>query len=724
MRKKFTKILIVFSLFASLNVKADEGMWLMMLIERLNYVDMQKMGLRLSPDELYSANTSSLKDAIVKFGKGCTGEMVSEQGLLLTAHHCGYDYIQMNSSVEKDYLYDGFWAKSRAEELPCPGLTVTFLSRIEDVSDKVLVEVNDNMTETSRKNKVDAVIARLVEGATKKTNYTAEVKSFFEGKEYYMFVYETFKDIRLVGTPPEAIGNFGGDADNWSWPRHTGDFSFFRVYSAADGSPAEYSKDNIAYKPKHFLPVSTKGVKEGDFTMSIGYPGKTDRYISSYGVSLAEKQFNPAVVKIRDRKLNAMRASMEGSYENKLKYSSKYVTTSNYWKFYQEQTKNIQRLDIANKKRAEEAAFQKWADSDPARKAIYGNVMKDIADSYKEIEKFNLSKIYFTEIINRGIDLMMITKKFLPLQKQMSTLAAGKDKKKQMDDAKLMAEALKENVREYLKNTDLRTDKQIFIELFKIYYSDISKDQHPDVFQTIEKDYMGDVSAYADFVYNNSIFSDPNKLWFFLNHIDLQVLESDVAYKTLQSCMLQDEKIEGAMLEANWKLTKAKRLYIEGEKQMNPTKKYYSDANSTMRLNFGKVSGYIPSDGLVAQYRTTLDGVMEKEDKFNDDFQVPDKLKLIQQYRDYGQYGENNVMPVCFITDNDVTGGNSGGPVINGDGNLIGIVFDLNREAMSGDLYFTPSLQRTICVDIRYPLMIMDKMYKATYVLNELQLNK
>ena len=696
----------------------------MMLIERLNYVDMQKMGLRLSPDELYSANTSSLKDAIVKFGKGCTGEMVSEQGLLMTAHHCGFEYIQMNSTVEKDYLLNGYFANSRAEELPCPGLSVTFLVRIEDVSDKVLSDVNESMTETSRKNKIEAATSHLIENATKKTNYTAEVKSFFEGKEYYMFVYETFTDIRLVGAPPQSIGNFGGDADNWSWPRHTGDFSLFRVYSAADGNPATYSKDNVPYKPKHFLPISTKGVKEGDFTMSIGYPGKTDRYISSYGVNLAEKQYNPSIVRIRDKKLAIMRSSMESSYENKLKYAAKYVITSNYWKFFQEQTKNIQRLNIYEKKKSEENTFQKWADSEANRKAKYGNVIKEIADSYKEIEKYNVSKIYFTEIINRGVDIMMISKKFLPLHKQLSTLSSGKDKKKQIEDARIMAEELKEDVRDYIKNTDFKTDKRIFTALFSMYYNDISADQHPEFFQIVEKEYLNDMNAFAEFVFNSSIFADPNKLWFFLNHPDAQTLDADIVFKILNSCMRMDEKIDGSLLEANWKLTKAKRLYIEGLKEMNNSKKFYPDANSTMRLNYGKVSGYIPSDGLVALYRTTLDGVLEKEDKNNDDFIVLDKLKLIQQYRDYGQYGDNNMMPVCFITDNDVTGGNSGGPVINADGQLIGIVFDLNREAMSGDLYFTPNLQRTICVDIRYPLMIMDKMYKASYILNELQYNK
>ncbi|MEI7595713.1 MAG: S46 family peptidase [Bacteroidota bacterium] len=724
MRKQFTKILIVFSLFASINVKADEGMWLMMLIERLNYVDMQKMGLKLSPDELYSANNSSLKDAIVKFGRGCTGEMVSEQGLLMTAHHCGFEYIQQNSTVEKDYLLNGFWATSRAEELPCQGLTVTFLSRIEDVSEKVLLGVNESMTETSRKNKIDAAISHLVETATKKTNYTAEIKSFYEGKEYYMFVYETFKDIRLVGAPPQAVGNFGGDTDNWAWPRHTGDFSMFRVYTAPDGTAAEYSKDNVPFKPKHFLPISTKGVKEGDFTMSIGYPGKTDRFISSYGVNIAEKQYNPAFVRIRDKKLSIMRASMESSYDNKLKYAAKYVLTSNYWKFYQEQTKNIQRLNIYDKKKAEENTFQKWADSDPTKKAMYGNTMKDIADAYKEIEKYNLSKLYFSEVIGKGVDLMMISKKFLPLYKQMSTLATGKDKKKLMDDARILAENLKEDVREYIKNTDFKTDKLIFRELFKLYYNDIVKEQHPDIFQTVEKEYLGDMGAFADYVYNNSIFADPNKLWFFLNHIDAQTLEGDITFKILNSCMSQDAKIDGAMLEANWKLTKAKRTYIEGLKEMNVNKKFYPDANSTMRLNYGKVSGYIPSDGLVAEYRTTLDGILEKEDKNNDDFNVPDKLKLIHQYKDYGQYGENNEMPICFITDNDVTGGNSGGPVINGEGQLVGIVFDLNREAMSADYCFSPTLQRTIAVDIRYPLLIMDKMFKASYILNELQYNK
>ncbi|MFH0893830.1 MAG: S46 family peptidase, partial [Bacteroidota bacterium] len=627
------RITIILTLFANLvfcgQMKADEGEWLPSLIGSMNINDMQRMGMKLSADEIYSVNHGSVKDAIVHFGAGCSGSMVSPEGLLLTAHHCGLDYIQSNSSAAADFVKNGFFATNRDEELPNPGLSVSFLIRIEDVTDKIKKVIDPNMTESIRREKIREISIKLEAEATSKTTYNASVKSVFDDTEFYLFVYETYKDVRLVGAPPFSIGNFGGDTDNWMWPRHTGDFSFFRVYMSPDGKPAEYAKNNIPFKPKHFLPISLNGVHENDFVFTMGYPGKTERYLTSYGVQLATDQTNPSIVKIRDKKLNILDASMNESDPIRLKYISKYQNTSNYWKFFIGQTKQIKQLNVYNQKKQFEDAFQKWMNTDGKKKEKYGNILTDIAKYYEEKKKYNLYDVYFREIIRRGTDITTIAFKFYDLYLSLYTLSSKKE-----TNINNNLSTLKDVVREHVKTFDLATDKKVFIALLKMFSDDIPSDIHPEIFNSIKKDFEGNFENYANDLYSKTMFADPAKLWNFMNNPNLKDLENDLCFKMMLSFLRQNEKLQSQMIEANWKFSSACRLYIEGIREMNPEKKLYPDANSTMRIAYGKVNGYSAVDGLKADYFTTINGVMQKEDNSNREFIVPDKLNNLFRYKD------------------------------------------------------------------------------------------
>ncbi|MBU0487565.1 MAG: S46 family peptidase [Bacteroidetes bacterium] len=704
---------VVFIIAGLLPVKADEGMWLPLLVNRLNYEDMQKAGLKLTPEEIYSVNNASLKDAIVKFGRGCSGSIVSKDGLLITAHHCSVDYIQLNSSFDADYLTNGFWSRSREEELPNPGLTVTFLVKIEDVTQRILKEMNENMTESSRKAKIQQMNNEISKEATDGTHYTAEVKGFFEDTEFYLFVYEVFRDVRLVAAPPQSLGNYGGDTDNWTWPRHTCDFSFFRVYTGPDGKPADYSPENIPLKPKHFLPISLKGVKQDDFTMTIGYPARTDRYLTSTGVDQLMKDINPEKVKIRTEKLAIMKADMNESDAVRMKYEGKYQRTSNYWKYWIGQTKQLEKNNVFNKKKAIEDAFDKWVSFDPKRKKKYGTVIEDLNRAYSKLRKFNNFKVYDVEVFRRGTDLVALAYRFNDLFNSLQ-MADSKDYEA------LVSESLREEVRTHFKTFNYQTDKKLFASLFKMAYENIPVDQHPDVFARVDAQFRGNFDAFADEVYSTTIFANGSKMWNFLKKPDPRILEKDLVFKVMQSCLKQNDKIDGMMIEDNWNLSKAKRLLVEGFREMKPDKNFYPDANWSMRISYGKISGYIPADGLIAKYYTTLDGVMQKEDPLNEEFIVPEEVKAMYRNKDYGRYAENGVLRVGFVSSNDVTGGSSGCPIINGNGELIGVVFDLNWEAMSADIAFEPEFQRTISADIRYILFVADKIGKAENILNEI----
>jgi hypothetical protein len=699
--------------FSSL-ARADEGMWLPLLLNRINYTDMQLKGLKLSKDQLYSLNQACLKDAIISLDHGsCTGEMISGEGLLLTNHHCGYEAIQTQSSVNHDYLTDGFWAMKADEELPNPGKTVSFLLRMEDVSDRVLADVKAGMSEADRKDKIEAAIAAIQKDAVGSTYYEATVESMFEGNEYYLFVYETFTDVRLVGAPPSAIGKFGGDTDNWMWPRQTGDFCLLRVYTGADGKPAVYAKDNVPYKPKYVLPISLKGVKEGDFAMIWGYPGATDRYVTSFGIKMKLDQLNPADIKLKRKKMDIQKAAMDADAKIRIQYASKYAYLGNFWKKSLEESKALRKLKVYEDRKASEDAFAKWADQDEARRTKYGRVLPDLAEVFaaRSADSSELSTSYFFETIS-GPEILMLAYK-------SNELADVPGKGAALDSA---VAAFSQEADAVYKDFDQATDKKIMAAMFAMYRDDVADIYHPGFFRTVQKKFKGDFVKYVDHLYKKSIFATADKMKAFLANPDTKKLKKDPIMRTTSDLIGAYMRMRMTESLTEEKYAAAKRLLIAGLQEMDPALKFYPDANSTMRVTFGSVQGYAPADAVEYAMQTTLKGVMEKEDPANEEFIVPAKLKVLYQNKDYGQYGENGIMPVCFLTNNDITGGNSGSPVINGNGELIGAAFDGNSESMSSDIKFNPTLQRTIVCDIRYILFVIDKYAGAGYLIKELKL--
>jgi hypothetical protein len=716
------KKLVLFVLIAvfSLNytAKADEGMWLPFLIKRLNYADMQKMGLKLTAEEIYSVNNSSIKDAIIQFGNGCTGEIISSEGLVLTNHHCGYGQIQSHSTVDHNYLKDGFWAYSKEEELPNPGLTASFLVRMEDVTQKVLADVTDKMSEGERGAKIKAVIGRLIKEATEGNGYRAEIKDFFDGNEYYMFVYETFRDVRLVGAPPSAIGKFGGDTDNWMWPRHTGDFSMFRIYSAPDGSPADYSKDNVPLKPKHFLPVNVGGIKKGDFSMIMGYPGGTDRYMTSYGINLNLEQTYPCRIDIRRKKLDIIGAAMDKDEAVKIQYASKYSRIANYWKNFIGMSRGLKRLKVADKKMKLEQQFLSWSEQFPSRKEKYGNALNDVKAAYQQIEKYNYARYYFIEAIYLGPEALNFSRQFEGLVKLLQSDNPDQEK------INKMKEGLKKSAEKHFKDYYQPVDKELWAEMMKMYFENLPADQQPEYLKANAKKYKNDFYKWAEKVYAKSVFVDKAKVMELIDNPNAKTIEKDPVFQAQKAFFSKYFEIAAKMQEANTQLNRGRRLFVDGIRKMQPEKSFYPDANFTLRLTYGRVLDYYPADAVHYNWYTTLEGIMMKEDPTNDEFIVPEKLKQLYEAKDYGQYGENGKMKVCFLTDHDITGGNSGSPVIDAEGNLIGLAFDGNWEAMSGDIAFEPELQRTINVDIRYVLFIIDKYAGAKNLINEMKLVK
>jgi len=716
-------------------IPPDEGMWLVMFIGKYNYAEMKRLGLKLTAEQLYSTENPCVKDAIVGLGNGqmvpegffCTGEVVSDKGLVLTNHHCGFDAIQTLSTPELNYLDDGFWAKSFEEELPAKDMTMSFLVRMDDVTAKVLEKVTDEMNDSERQAIIDAAIAKIERDASEKGKYDVIVKSMFDNNEFYLFVYQTYSDIRLVGTPPSSIGKFGGDTDNWMWPRHTGDFSMFRIYTAPDGSPAPYSKDNIPLKPKHYLPVSIKGVHKDDFSMIFGFPGTTNRYMTSHGVDMQIKQSNPAVVKIRDKKLEIMRSYMDADPKIKLQYASKYAQTANYWKYYIGQTKGLKRWDVYEERKALEDQFTKWVNEDDARTKKYGKCLNEIAAGYQNLEKVNLSQQYLNEAVFQGADYIYFSFGAFQLYGALKKQSEEPKSEKAKHDAviKSAAAAFEEKLTDFFKDYNKQVDKDQFIALLEMYYNDIPEEQHPDIFKTVKgKKFKGNFKAWGEYVYANSIFVDEAKLRAFLKNPSYKVIAEDPGFAVTLSMVTTIRSLYGDLSTVEDQINNATRLFIDGLRKMQPEQVFYPDANSTMRMTYGTIQDYYPMDAVHYDFRTTLDGIMEKEDSTNNEFIVEKRLKDLCAARDFGQYGENGKLYTCFLSNNDITGGNSGSPVINGNGELIGIAFDGNWESMSGDIKYEPSVQRTISVDIRYVLFVIDKYAGATNLINEMKLMK
>ncbi len=736
MRKLVTMAL---ALFMAVPAWANEGMWLPMLLGR-SYEDMKANGLQLTPEEIYSINQASLKDAIVSFGGFCTGEIISSNGLILTNHHCGFGAIQSHSTTDHNYLDDGFWAASYEEEKPNEGLFVRFLVRMEDVTDRVNAALTVDMSEADRDAKISEISSEIAEEITKDSDYEANVKSFYHGNEFYLFVYEVFNDVRLVGAPPSSIGKFGGDTDNWMWPRHTGDFSLFRVYTAPDGSPAEYAEDNVPMKPKHHLPVSMDGVQEGDFTMVFGYPGSTDRYLSSYGVEQAINLYNPSVVEVRDRKLEIMKKYMSVDDTTRIQYASKYARVSNYWKYYIGQTEQLKNNHVKAKKKAIEDNFTKWAESNGERKAQYALALPMLKEAYDATDPFIKGNVYVLEAGLTGSDLALVgfrTGRFMNAYFTAEEELAAKLKEADTDEEKTelkekyearmasIISRISEQADDHFKNYNAELDRELFAELFKMYNANIPEDQQPAFFATVNKKYKGDWDKFADKVYESSIVANEERAREFLEDPSKKTLDKDWA--VIIGSELYDMYRNAAQMnaDADAKMQKGYRLFTAGLREMNPDKMYYPDANSTMRLTYGTVGSYDARDAVYYDYYTTAEGILQKKDNSNPEFVVPEKLEQLIEDKEYGEYANSDgELPVCFIHNTDITGGNSGSPVINGKGELIGCAFDGNWEAMSGDIFFEDRLQRTISVDARYILFVIDKYADAQNIIDELTLVK
>ncbi|MDA3911953.1 MAG: S46 family peptidase [Bacteroidales bacterium] len=724
--KRLLSVLLIISLTVSgFRAVADEGMWLLSMIGK-NYEEMKEMGLKLSPEDIYSINQASLKDAIVGLGNEgapfrhfCTGELISDKGLMLTNHHCGYGMIQQHSSVENDYLKDGFWAKSLDEELTNEGITASILVRMEDVTEQITKALNDTMTEAERNAKIRELSSKITEAAEKGTDYSAQVATMFDNNQFFLFVYTIYKDVRLVGAPPEDMGKFGGDTDNWSWPRHTADFSMFRVYTGPDGKPATYSEDNIPLKPKHHLPVSLKGIEKDDFAMILGFPGGTDRYMTSYGLKETMDITNNWRYEIRDVKLNAMREDMNADPKIKLQYASKYARSANYWKYSHEQNIALRKLNTMAQKQKLEKKYQAWADN--IRTDKYRDVLSTIENAYESRKEEAYARQFLLEALLTGPDLTIFAFQATSFLRQLQ----NEDNTEEQKQAAV--ESMKTSAKEFYKDYNAGTEQKMLAALFTYFGENIDQKYYPEAYAEAHKKYKGDFNEWAEKMIEKekTIFATEESMMDFLENPKAKKLEKDAMYEMAMSVLGKYREVAGEMNAKSEGLERARRLFVEGLMNIRSEQNWYPDANSTIRLTYGKVDGYVPRDAVYYEYLTSMEGILEKADPDSYEFDIPKRLKTLAEAKDYGQYAdENGQLPVCFITDNDITGGNSGSPVINGEGHLIGTAFDGNGEAMSGDIEFEDNLQRCINLDVRYTLWIIDKFAGASNLIDEMTIIK
>ncbi len=715
------KLFVAIFTFLWLGLWADEGMWLLTQLNTI-YPQMQEKGCKLTPEQIYSINHTSLKDAIVLFGGYCTGEIVSPNGLLFTNHHCGYGRIQAHSTPEHDYLKNGFWARSYEEELPNPGLFVRFFVKMDDVTDKVLKGTTLTMEEKTRDSIIQKNIAEILKKAykkyPKKDFYYLQVKPMYAGNQYFLFVYREYRDVRLVGAPPSSIGKFGFDTDNWMWPRHTGDFSIFRVYTSPDGKPAEYSPDNVPLKPKHYLPISLKGLKPGDYVMILGFPGSTERYMPSYGVEQVMKITNPNRIKIRGIRQEIMMEDMLADQKVFIQYASKYARSSNYWKYSIGQNQGLERLKVIERKKQLEQQFTDWIKKDLERQKIYGDVLNLFKEAYQKRAPYVNAAQYLRECFLYGTEYIY----FASRAKKLYKLLTQENPDQEAINSEI--EHLKKYAERFFKDYNPPTDKKVAAAMLKVFIEDIEPEFYPDFVSYVIKKYKTNYAKYEEHVFKKSVFTDKDRFMNFLQNPSAKTLEKDPAFSAALSLGKKSKELRSKLEVYDKMLDRAYRLWLNGLMKMQKNKIFYPDANMTIRLTYGTVGGYSPRDAVWYEYFTTLKGVMEKEDSTNFEFYVPWKLKALYNKKDFGQYAENGRMHIAFLSNNDITGGNSGSPVINANGELVGLAFDGNWEAMSGDIAFEPNLQRTISVDIRYVLFIIDKYADDDRLIKELTLRK
>lgn len=710
MKKIFLALTFLLS-FAQM--RADEGMWLLMLVKRLNGVDMQKEGLHLTPEEIYSVNNSSLKDAIVSFGGFCTGEMVSDKGLIFTNHHCGYDAVASASTPEKDYLKNGFWAMKPNEEFNAKGLYIRFLVRMDDVSARINAKLNNNMSAADRKAVIDAEYKAIQTENSENGKYTVVVRDFFNGNEFYYFVYQDYKDIRLVGAPPSSLGKFGGDTDNWEWPRHTADFTVFRAYGDANGNPAEYSEANVPLKPKHFLPVSLKGYKPGDFTMILGYPGRTNRYLTSYGIEQMVDKDYPAWVEASKVAMDVMKKYMDKDKATQLDYASQYASVANYWKNRQGTIDAVKKNGTVSEKQKTEQIYNQWAAQTPNEQTYY-SVLPEIQTYYKQISGRNVERNY-ASILQRNAHYIATTYQLGSLFKTYADQDdAGKTamKPKVLEAVEKAYDGFHDNVEGEMLNS-----------LASLYRTKVTKEFASPTIAA------ADVNSLSTMAFS-SIFANKKSALAFIENPDRLKIDADKLRQFVNG-IVEEQKLgveKYSKIDENF--AKNSRLFLDGLRKAQPEKVFYPDANSTMRLTYGTVQT-LPerSDrnykGIKENYYTDINGMVAKYKKGDEEFDLPKKVLDLAKKKDYGQYADKEgFMPINFLSNNDITGGNSGSPIIDGNGNLLGLAFDGNSEALSGDIVFEPNLQRTINVDVRYVLWVIDKYAGATRLISELTLVK
>jgi len=707
------KLGFLFALIALFSTaQADEGMWFLMHLKKMNEADMQKKGLQLSAEEIYSINNSSLKDAIVQFNGGCTAEIVSGQGLVFTNHHCGYGAIAELSTPEHDYLSDGFWAKNHAEELKPSSLYVRFFVRMDDVSERILSLVSDEMSEADREKVINREIAKIEAENNENGKYVVSVKSFYNGNEYYYFVYQDYHDVRLVGTPPSSIGKFGGDTDNWEWPRHTGDFSIFRVYADENGNPAPYSKENVPLKPKYHLPISIKGFQEGDFSMILGYPGRTNRWMNAAGIEQNVKYAYPAWVEASKVGMDAMKKHMDQHTAVKINYASQYSGVSNYWKNRQGMIDALTQHKTAKKKAKAEKKFNKWANK-KANKEKYGNVIETINAYYQATNEKAKHDNYLTG--------MLRSSKFAALPSNLGGALIQYAKENEAKRAE-MKPRIQGFIESNYEKVYLPLEIDVLADELNLY-AQKAGEIAPFIRELSDKNqanFQQDISNAFD----SSVFGSKDKLFAYLDNPNASTIQEDLLFKISMALMQKYRESSPELEKLESQFQAAYRKYIAGVLESSPNEKHYPDANSTLRLTYGTIRS-LPLNGKVNDakhnFYTTLEGTIKKYVPYDEEFDLPQKLMDLFEAKDYGRYADKEgYMPVNFLSDQDITGGNSGSPVLNGNGELIGLAFDGNIEAMAGDVIFDPKLQRTISVDVRYVLFVIDKFAGATNIIDEL----